>query len=160
MYSYLNFIIQYKYFFLINHADDYACNVDSNWKDAPERELIRMDEIPTILYTNDTTQFFCTAVFFLFADSLSFEIEYQNGSTAQLVGNMETVNISNPGGSHDRKIDEFNLIGILDIKLPIDAVGVTCIAPWWNETGGLRASRNFETRRKVKVAFGSIHTFT
>lgn len=108
-----------------------------------------MDEVPPILYTNGTTQFFCMAVAYLFADSLSFEIEYKNGSRMLLRNDGNAVNISSPGIENPRKIDEFNIIGVLDMMLNVDAVGVRCLAPWWNATGGLKATRKFETRREL-----------
>lgn len=110
-----------------------------------------MDEVPSILYTNGTTQFFCMAVAYLFADSLSFEIEYKNGSRMLLRNDGEMVNISRPGVENPRKIDEFNVIGVLDIILNVDAVGVHCLAPWWNATDGLKATRKFETRRELSL---------
>ncbi|CAL8147586.1 unnamed protein product [Orchesella dallaii] len=120
----------------------------SNWKDAPERELLRMDEMPEILYTNGSTQFFCVGSAFLFADSLNFEIEYKNRTINRYIlkGDDVSINVSNPYSENPRKIDEFNVIGVLDINLPIDAVGIHCVAPWWNSTEVMKTSRQFETR--------------
>ncbi|CAL8147613.1 unnamed protein product [Orchesella dallaii] len=117
----------------------------SNWKDAPEKELLRLDTVPEVLYTNESTQFFCTGSAYLFADSLSFEIEFKNGTKHLLQDDGEMVNISNPYSENPRKIDEFNVLGVLNINLPIDAVAIHCLAPWWNSTDIMVTSSRFET---------------
>ncbi|CAL8147610.1 unnamed protein product, partial [Orchesella dallaii] len=147
-YSHLNGIVQctvlglsrkYKFFTSLDFLRY------SNWKDAPERELLRLDTTPEVLYTNGSTQFFCIGSAFLFADSLSFEIEFKNGTKHLLQDDSEMVNISNPYSENPRKIDEFNVLGVLNINLPIDAVAIHCLAPWWNSTDIMVTSNRFET---------------
>ncbi|ODN06115.1 Macrophage colony-stimulating factor 1 receptor [Orchesella cincta] len=71
---------------------------------------------------------------------------YNGRVQCTVLGDFETVNISNPYSESPRKIDEFNVLGVLDINLPLDAVGMHCIAPWWNSTDIMITSRKFETR--------------
>ncbi len=66
----------------------------------------------------------------MFADSLKFSIKYENGTETFL----ETINPSL--FDHAKRIDEFNVVGIL-IKtnpFPPDVVALKCHAPWWNST--------------------------
>ena len=51
-----------------------------NWREAPKHELVRFLEVNETLYTNYTVTFFCEASSFLFADSINFLIEFQNGT--------------------------------------------------------------------------------
>ncbi|CAL8128791.1 unnamed protein product [Orchesella dallaii] len=118
----------------------------SNWKDASEYDLVRLDEVSEILYTNTTTQFFCAATAYLFADSLSFEIEFENGTRYLLQDDGENVNISNPSLENPRKVLDFNVLGILNINLRIGTVAIHCLAPWWNRTDVMVTTRMFETR--------------
>lgn len=106
-----------------------------------------MDEVPSVLYSNQVSKFFCMAVAFLFADGLAFEIEFKNGTSRMLNNDDEHVVVINPDGNDDdRKILGYNIIGILEIMLPLESIGITCYAPWWNETDGLRTKRSFVTR--------------
>lgn len=130
--------------------DFFSCkNIDSNWIDAPTNEIVYMEERPSVLYTNGTTQFVCKAVAYLFADSISFEIQFKNGSRRLLhdEDSVLRVKITNPEREDRRRIDEFNFIGILDISLPLEAVAINCLAPFGNSSDVLSVSREFETRR-------------
>ncbi|ODN06119.1 Hemicentin-2 [Orchesella cincta] len=150
-YSHLNGRVQCTVLGLTKKYDFFisldSIDVNSTWKDAPEKELLRMDATPEILYTESSSRFFCTGSAYLFADSLSFEIEYKNGTKRLLQDDGKVVNISNPYSENLRKIDEFNVLGVLNINLPIDAIAIHCLAPWWNSTDIMTTSSKFETRQ-------------
>jgi len=59
----------------------------SSWLEAPQHELIRFQDVNETLYTNNTVSFFCEATSFLFANSINFQIEYENG-TVKFVDRM------------------------------------------------------------------------
>lgn len=50
-----------------------------------------MDEVNSVLYTNSSTTFFCSATAYLFTDDLGFQIEYQNGTKTFLKGNGKLI---------------------------------------------------------------------
>lgn len=62
----------------------------SSWQELQPSELIQMDDVEPILYTNNTSTFLCRAVAFLFADDLKFSIEFKNKTQKFLQGNNYT----------------------------------------------------------------------
>lgn len=59
--------------------------------------------------------------------------------------------IEHPLGENLRRVDEFNVIGVLEITLPLEAVAIHCVAFWWNSTNVMVASRTFQTKREGLV---------
>ncbi|OXA51590.1 Vascular endothelial growth factor receptor 2 [Folsomia candida] len=116
----------------------------SSWQELQPSELIQMDDVEPILYTNNTSTFLCRAVAFLFADDLKFSIEFKNKTQKFLQGS--SFNITVLEGSSSRKVDEYNVLAELKIDLPIDAVSIHCHAPWMNSTEFYDTERRFETR--------------
>jgi hypothetical protein len=145
----------------------------SNWMEAPEHELIRLEEVNETLYTNHTVTFFCEAASYLFADSINFQLEFKNGTKQFAERRLKSNNqrltslpyvkayiyniyvleslVKNPGKEDRRKIDEFNVLGILKTQLSLDVVGVLCLAPLWNSTDFLIVERKFQTKRKIWI---------
>jgi len=56
----------------------------TSYLEASPSELIQMDDIPTIIYTNLTITFVCKAAYFIFADSITFQMLLRNGSSIVL----------------------------------------------------------------------------
>lgn len=81
--------------------------------------------------------FKCSAVAYLFANSLSFEIHYKNGTHSRVHGEKVTTT----GPPPLLNILELNIVAVLDKRnLPEDAVKIHCIAPFWNSTETLQAT--------------------
>ncbi|ODM96755.1 hypothetical protein Ocin01_09932, partial [Orchesella cincta] len=111
-----------------------------------------MDEVPDVLFSNGSSQFICTGTAFLFADSLGFEIEFQNGSQ-YLLNDGDGIKVSTLTREHPRKIGTLNVMAQLDINMPMEAVAIHCIAPWINSTTNMVTSRKFETRYLLAPQF-------
>lgn len=130
-------------------VDLFLSNSDTDWRQAPENELVRLDDMPNILFTNQTTVFVCEAIKFLFLDELEFELEYKNGSREVLHyedGNSP-VDLSEKYKSHNRRsIRRFNVLHILEIELPLNAVAVHCGALLANTMEVIWSKRTFEVR--------------
>lgn len=130
--------------------------IDSNWLDAPHKEIIRIEEISiddpdSDAFTDDSTHFVCTASAFLFADSLAFEVHYKNGTTVLIQEESLSSSSTLPQKLHSNMktkkphhILELNVRALLDKrKLSKDVTDVNCLAPFWNDTKVLKSRVSF-----------------
>lgn len=137
----------------------YILFIDSNWLDAPLKEIVRIEEISiddpkSDAFTDESTHFVCTASAFLFADSLAFEVRYKNGTTVliQEIQEEHSSSSSLPQNLHSssknkkpHNILELNVRALLDKrKLSKDVTDINCIAPFWNDTEILKAKVSFD----------------
>ncbi len=137
---------------------------DSNWLEAPLKEIVRIEEISiddpnSDAFTDESTHFVCTASAFLFADSLAFEVRYKNGTTEfiqEIQGEHSSSSSSasslpqklhsNSKTKSPHNILELNVRALLDKrKLSKDVTDINCIAPFWNDTKVLKTKVSFDS---------------
>lgn len=106
-------------------------------------ELVRIDDDISSSSDKFTTSFVCTSSAYLFAQSLTFEIEYRNGTTTLVKGNHDFKPSKTP--PKIRIIYELNHKAVLDVNLTPDISMIHCLAPFGNSTEIIRTTKYLDS---------------
>jgi len=61
---------------------------------------------------------------------------------------LELLETTNPGEENDLKVDGENVLGVLTINLPTDAIGIRCLAPHMHSEEIITVEKSFKTKCK------------
>lgn len=127
------------------------CILDADWNEAPINELVRMDDVPFILYSGRQQKFICEASTFLFAEPLQFEIIYVNGSKLAYdlwaTPDLKVTDLK----YGPRYVDGVNQIHQLELEIKVEMSAVRCGASFGNSTDTMWTSRTFEVRGGLNI---------
>ncbi|CAG7785201.1 unnamed protein product, partial [Allacma fusca] len=126
---------------------DGKCYLMSN-QAVPEKAIFSMDEVSSILYTDQKTLIYCRGLRFFFAEPIQFTMTYKNGTETLLLPGMFTayqVPLKDP--------DDANPVeaGIL-MNFSEDVSEISCYFPLHESSNWNKTSRNITVQR-VKAPF-------
>ncbi len=73
---------QHYWIYAFNQISDiFFTKLDTDYRKVKDRDLAKLDEVESILYTNDTNNFTCRMSTYLFLPKLQFSLSFSNGTT-------------------------------------------------------------------------------
>ncbi len=147
---------QHYWIYAFNQISDiFFTKLDTDYRKVKDRDLAKLDEVESILYTNDTNNFTCRMATYLFLPKLQFSLSFSNGTTEFSEGIEKyiikfIIMIKNTLDFENEQIPPFHdFEAVWTVTVPLGAVAVNCYAFWWNSSDIIKSTRRFITRGKM-----------
>ncbi len=104
----------------------------TDYSEVKDRDLVKLDDLEPILYTNDTNNFTCRMATYLFLPKLQLSLSFSNGTTAFSEGIEKyrtkfIIMIKNTLDFENEQIPPFHdFEAVWTVTVPLGAVAVNC----------------------------------